>query len=217
MKYEAVIFDMDGVIFDTEVVSRRGWCKVAQKYGLEDMENEFLNIIGTNSRYSKQYLLKRYGQFDVDTFMADCRVEFKRDLKENGIPVKPGVRQLLAYLKENGYKVALASSTESEIVIGELKASEIYQYFDFVIGGDMVSHSKPDPEIFLKACARLGATPDRALVIEDSYNGIRAASSGGFYAVMVPDVLPPTEEMRQKADIILSSLSQVQQWLNSCK
>jgi len=214
MRYEAVIFDMDGVIFDTERVSRAGWCETAEKYGLDDMYNEFLNIIGTNSRYSRAYLLKRYGEFDVDSFLSDARILFRKTLKEKGVPVKDGVVNLLEYLKYNGYKIALASSTESEIVIDELKQTDLYKYFDFVIGGDMVTQSKPNPEIFLKACAGLGKTPDVSVVIEDSYNGIRRASAAGMFPVMVPDVLPANDEMREKAGIILPSLDEVIDWLD---
>jgi len=121
--------------------------------------------------------------------------------------------ELLQYLKESGVKVALASSTRSAVVRQELTDAGIIEYFQVVIGGDMVSRSKPQPDIFLKACEELGVEPEEAFAIEDSYNGIRAAATGKLRPLMVPDLMPPTEEMQELSEEIFETLLDVKDYL----
>ena len=122
------------------------------------------------------------------------------------LPLKPGAREILAALKEAGIPLALASSTRLLTVRRELDEAGLLPFFDAVIGGDSVTRSKPDPEIFLTAASRLGAAPEDCWVIEDSFNGIRAAYAGGLHPVMVPDLLPPDAEMEEKAELIVKDL-----------
>ena len=118
---------------------------------------------------------------------------------------------MLAALKGAHIPVALATSTAQASVLKELQDAGIRDYFDQVICGDMVSHSKPHPEIFLTACAALGAQPEKTIVIEDSYNGIRAAHAGGMMPVMVPDLLQPTGEIEQMTMAVCESLLEVKE------
>ena len=127
--------------------------------------------------------------------------------------MKPGVVELLTFLKEEGKKIPLASSTRRQTVTNQLRDAGILDFFDQVICGDMVERSKPAPDIFLKACEELGVKPERAYAIEDSYNGIRAAHAGKLHPIMVPDLLPETAEMREKAEVVLSSLLEVISYL----
>ena len=127
---------------------------------------------------------------------------------------KPGVEELLKYLKENGFKVGLASSTQEATVRRQISEGGLLKYFDQIIGGDMVKRSKPEPDIFLEACRRLESEPERCYVIEDSYNGIRAAHAAGMHPIMVPDLMEPTEEMRGLAEKIFESLYDVMEYLN---
>lgn len=127
--------------------------------------------------------------------------------------MKPGVVELLTFLKEEGEKIALASSTRRQTVTNQLRDAGILDFFDQVICGDMVERSKPAPDIFLKACEELGVKPERAYAIEDSYNGIRAAHAGKLHPIMVPDLLPETAEMQEKAEVVLSSLLEVISYL----
>ena len=133
------------------------------------------------------------------------------------LPMKSGVRELLAFLKEGGKKIAIASSTRREVVTAQLRDAGILSCFDVVVGGDMVQRSKPAPDIFLKACEELGTDAGRSYAIEDSYNGIRAAARGGLRPVMVPDLLPADEEMRQLAETVQDSLEGVMRYLDGVR
>ena len=125
------------------------------------------------------------------------------------LPMKPGVVELLSYLKDNGKKIALASSTRRETVVNQLRWADIIDYFDVIISGDMVARSKPAPDIFLKACEELRVSPEKAYAIEDSYNGIRAAHAGGLRPIMVPDLLEADDEMRELSECVCKSLNDV--------
>ena len=132
---------------------------------------------------------------------------------KNGIPVKPGVREILEWLKSAGYAVGLASSTKRESVLRHLKHTGLEDYFSVVVGGDMVEHSKPLPDIYLLACERLGVEPGETYAIEDSPNGIRSAHAAGMCPIMVPDIIAPDEEMGRLSYIILKNLVEVRDFL----
>ena len=192
-----VIFDMDGVIFDTERLAHRCWLEVARQNGIKDMDKIYPSIIGCNRSRAAETLLNYYGKnFPMEDFLQEhTRRTFNRYIDTYGVPIKAGVTELLMFLKTNGYMTALASSSDRAIVEKELKSADIYKYFDKIVCGDEVTHSKPDPEIFLKAVSALKSQKRESMVIEDSYNGLQAAVSAGVTAVMVPDMLPPTEEL----------------------
>ena len=137
-----------------------------------------------------------YGEdFPFDEFTETVHILMKKRLLEEGTPVKEGVREILEYLKENGYIIGMASSSSKESVMGHLKETGLEKYFRAVITGDMVEHSKPDPDIYLKACEELGVTPTNVVAIEDSHNGVRSAYRAGMKPVMVPDLIEPTPEI----------------------
>jgi len=129
--------------------------------------------------------------------------------------MKPGVRQLLDDLQAAGCRIALASSTQTDIVEKELSDAGLRDYFSAVVGGDRAKRSKPNPDIFLVAAGLLGEEPENCIVIEDSFNGIRAAKAAGMTAVMVPDQLEPDEEIRALADLVLPSLLDVKEWIEN--
>lgn len=212
--FDAVIFDMDGVIFDSERLVILCWQVVAEKYGIENIEEACRECLGLNREATKEKMLIRYGaDFPYDEYKREMSDLFHRRYSGGRLPLKAGAIELLTYLKEQGIAVALASSTRSEIVLAELRDGGILPFFDKVICGDMVKRSKPAPDIFLKACEELQVKPERAYAIEDSYNGIRAAHSGGLRPIMVPDLAEPTEEMRELAEMILPDLVEVRKVL----
>ena len=127
--------------------------------------------------------------------------------------MKKGVVELFTFLKEQGKKIALASSTRRQTVFSQLTEAGIFHYFDAVICGDMVAKSKPEPDIFLKACSALEVIPERAYGIEDSYNGIRAVSAGKLHPIMVPDLLEANDEMKALAEVVLADLLEVREYL----
>ena len=209
----AVVFDMDGVIFDSERLVLECWEKIGEKYHLEGMRDAFLPCIGTNDIKTQEIVLEHYGaDFPYDEFRRESSRLYHSIVDEGGLPVKTGVRELLSYLKKNSIPIALASSTRLEVVTQELKQAGLYEYFGVVMGGDQLKRSKPEPDIYLMTCEKLGVRPICTYAIEDSYNGIRSAYSAGMKPIMVPDMLPPTEEMREKSVVVLDDLLQVRDW-----
>ena len=212
----AVIFDMDGVIFDSERLVLECWEEVGAKYHLEGMREAFLPCIGTNSVKTKEIVLERYGMdFPYDEFTREASILFHEIADRGGLPVKTGVRELLTYLKDHEIPIAVASSTRLAVVTQELEQAGLLECFSVVMGGDQLKRSKPEPDIYLMTCEKMGVRPVSAYAIEDSHNGIRSAYSAGMKPIMVPDMLPPTEEMREKSVIILDDLFQVKDWFMS--
>ena len=215
---KAVVFDMDGVLFDTERLCMEAWMAVAEKWGLPEMEEVFPQCIGLNANDSRLIVLKAYGEdFDYPGFRQEAAEFFQKDIRENGLPVKPGVPEILEWLKGSGYKVGLASSTRSESVLSHLKQAEMEDYFSVVVTGDMIEHSKPRPDIYLLACSRLGVEPEQAYAIEDSPNGVRSAHAAGMWTIMVPDMIAPDEEMRRLSRVILKDMTEVMAYLQQKK
>ena len=213
-KYEAVVFDMDGVIFDSERAVMNCWLVLADKYGIENIEKPYLACIGTTMEKTREIMLNEYGaDFPYDTYAKEASRLYHEKYDGGRLPMKPGVVELLTFLKEKKKKIALASSTRRQTVVNQLRDAHILDFFDAVICGDMVEKSKPAPDIFLKACEELKVEPEKAYAIEDSYNGIRAAHAGGLKPIMVPDLLPENEETEELSEVILKNLVEVMNYL----
>lgn len=207
-RMEAVVFDMDGVIFDSEKLVIECWQTVAEKYGIPDIEAACRECFGINAALTKELMLRRYGaDFPYDAYKKEMSALFHQRAAGGKLPQKPGVKQIMEYLKKNHVRIALASSTRREVVLRELEEGGLLPYFDQVICGDMVSRSKPEPDIFLRACESLGVNPANAFAVEDSYNGIRSAHRAGMKPVMVPDLSAPTPEMEELSYGIFPSLT----------
>lgn len=207
---EAVIFDMDGVIFDSERLVYEGWKALSVKYGFDNLDEIYMKCIGVNSATCRQIYLDFYGEdFPYDKYRQERSDDYHARYSGGRLPMKAGVEELLKYLKETGYKIAIASSTRSALVKEQIEDAGLMQYFDVIVGGDQVKKSKPEPDIFLKAAELLGVKPENAYVIEDSYNGIRAAKSAHMRPIMVPDMVQPDEEMQDKAWKICDSLNDI--------
>lgn len=210
MNYEAVVFDMDGVIFDSERAVMNCWLELAQKYDIKDIEKPYFACVGTTMTRTREIMLETYGEdFPYDEYARESSLMYHEKYDGGKLPMKPGVMELLSYLKGKGKKIALASSTRRETVTNQLRWAEIIDYFDVIICGDMVARSKPAPDIFLKACQELGVSPESTYAIEDSYNGIRAAHAGQLRPIMVPDLLEANDEMRGMAEYVCDNLNEV--------
>ena len=213
---EAVIFDMDGVIFDSERAVFQEWLDLGKKYNIDDIEVPYYKCIGVNAQRTREIFCEYYGdKYDYDAFAKETSISFHSKYDGGKLPIKTGAVELLKYLKEQNVKVALASSTRVASVTAEIRDAKLLEYFDVIIGGDMVEKSKPAPDIFLKAASELGITPETAYVIEDSYNGIRAAVNAGMIPIMVPDLLEPDEEIRKKAAYIFEDLNKVRDFFEA--
>ncbi|MBO5451364.1 MAG: HAD family phosphatase [Lachnospiraceae bacterium] len=214
MGISAVIFDMDGVIFDSERLVIECWKVVADKYGIDNIEEACFECLGINAALTKELMKKRYGEtFPYDAYKKEMSAIFHSRAAGGKLPQKKGIKELLTFLKENHIPTAVASSTRREVVIRELEEGGLLPYFDRVICGDMVERSKPEPDIFFKACESLSVDATEAYAIEDSYNGIRAAFRAGMKPIMVPDLAEPTEEMEKLTCCILPSLFEVMAYL----
>lgn len=209
-----IIFDMDGVIFDTENLILSCWRVVAEKYRIPNIEEAFRRVIGVSATGTKKIIQQVYGEeFDYESFRQESRELFDKKIARNGLPLKSGVRELLSFLKINGYRVGLASSTRYETVLEELTQTGLAGFFEVIIGGDMVERSKPEPDIYLHACEVMKLMPEETYAVEDSWNGVRSAAAAGLRVLHVPDLLEPGEEMEKLSFRIFEDLIDVRNYL----
>lgn len=197
MKIKGVISDMDGVILDTEKLYVRFWCEAANFYGYP-MERRHAMSIRSMARPFAIKKLKGYFGEDFDYYAVhDKRIELMdKYIEENGIEAKRGAKALLSYLKDNGYRVALATATGIERTEKYLKQQGLYEFFDEIVCASMVEHGKPEPDIYIYAAEKIGLKPQECIALEDSQNGIKSASSAGCKTVMVPDLDEATDEIK---------------------
>lgn len=189
-----IVFDMDGVLFDTQKIYCRAWEEAAGVLGIPDIGEPLVRCMGMN-RNDQEAILGEYyhGDFPFDDFYREKDAAFDRILAL-GVPLMKGTREILEFLRKKSAKVAIASSSRIGMVEDNLRNTGLTVFFDKIVGGNLVTHSKPNPEIYLKACELLGVKPEETFAVEDSYNGIRAASAAGMKVIMVPDMQPPTKE-----------------------
>ncbi|MCL2718296.1 MAG: HAD-IA family hydrolase [Lachnospiraceae bacterium] len=208
-----IIFDMDGIIFDTENMFLDCWRRIAAEYNLKDIDEVYRRVIGFHAEATKALYMDFYGQdFDYDKLNGLTIDMFFQKADTEGIPVKSGAKEILEYLSENNYQIGLASSTAAHLVKQQLGNAGLLKYFKVVVGGDMVEKSKPSPDIFLEACRKIGTPPEKAYAIEDSFNGVRAAYSAGMKVIMVPDIVKPDEEIKKLTVKILPNLLEVRDY-----
>ena len=203
---KAIIFDMDGVILDSESISDITWRKAAEERGLS-VNDEILNACrGSNKNDTIVTLKKYYGSdFDSEKFLERTSELFHEIEDKEGIPLLPYAKEILEYLKPR-YHLALASSTRGPTVERQLRAAGVIDFFETRTTGEQVEHSKPNPEIYLMACKSIGMKPEECVAIEDSLNGIRSAYAAGLKPIMVIDKVQPTEEIKKMCESIFGSL-----------
>jgi len=204
----AVVFDMDGVLFDTEVVFDEAWRQVARRMGIADIEPAIRDCRGVTPKFIREYFGREYPAVDYDEFDR-LNGELYEELIENGVPEKPGMQQILKDLRAKGIKIALATSGERGRVLHHLRQAGIENAFDAIITGDMVKHSKPAPDIYLTAAEALGVSPADCIGVEDSHNGVRSAHAAGMRVAMVIDQMPATDEMCALAWRVFNSLHEL--------
>ena len=211
---KALVFDMDGVLLDSESICDQIWELLADQMGLPDIQAAAAENRGCNEALMAKNLIARYGEgFDCKKFFADFRVHFNEIENTKGIPLLPYVQETLDYLKSRGYRLALATSTRRSTATRQLKAVGIYDFFEASTFGDEVEHSKPAPDIYLKAARELGVEPDFCAGIEDSPNGIISVHSAGFKPIMVPDRIAPSEKIKSLCWKIGKPLSTLKEFL----
>ena len=203
---QGAIFDMDGLLFDTERMYRDSWKQSAQQFGLVHNPDFPRTVCGSSGAHMREIILQYYPQVDAKAFADDCILRVEREL-ETHVPEKTGVRDILQYFKQHGVRVAVASSSKRATVLHNLKQTDILSYFDAVVSGDQVTHGKPAPDIFLLAAQQIGCEPENCYVFEDGTNGIRAGAAAGCTTIMIPDLTPPNAQLEQLCAGIYPSLS----------
>ena len=195
---KAVLFDMDGILFDTEIVMKEGWQKAARELNFTLTEEHLSQMRGSALPRSRKLFEEWFhGQVTYDEGRA-IRTAYLNDyIRRNGVPEKPGLHEFLSWLKEHSIKVAVATSTTRRVAEDYWKQSGIDQYINASVCGDEVINSKPDPEIFLKALGKTPFNKDEAVIFEDSENGIRAAHAAGIPVICIPDLKYPNDSLKE--------------------
>lgn len=214
IKIDAVIFDMDGVIFDTERVYMDIWIKVCPKHGYNMTREVYTSLIGRNKESVILILKKMYGQsFPAIDIFDECELNLKEAIDNGQVPIKSGALELLEYLKNNKYKMALATSSPKTKLDMQLKIHNLKEIFDEIVCGDDVSKSKPDPEIFELAAKRLCVCKEQCIVIEDSPAGIIAAYSANMIGLHVEDLVKVNEDIIKHSKKQFKDLVEVREFL----
>lgn len=217
-KVKGIIFDMDGLLFDTESIYCEANLVVAEKYNLPFTKEIYAKYIGISDEEVWADLHKIFadhGEETVQKFIDESWGMAHDRFKTGEVDLKPGVHELLAYLEDKNIPRVLASSNVRPVIEILLEHAGIRDKFSDIISAEDVKFAKPDPEIFVIAADRLGIDPADGLVLEDSKNGILAAEGAGVPVVMVPDIVPPTADLKEKTEAVLSSLHEVINYLEA--
>ena len=213
---EGVIFDMDGLMFDTEPVWTLAWTPTLATIGLE-FDPELADAARGTSGKSMEAVIHRFLPEVDAAYVRETLFATAHRMMEEGVPKKPGLDELLAFLSDAGVPLAVASSSSPELIDLHLRNGGAREYFSKLVSGVGMSHPKPEPDIFLKAADALGVAPERTLVLEDSLSGVRAGVAGGFITVMVPDMVAPDDFAREHTACICESLFEVRDLLAAGK
>lgn len=211
---KGVVFDMDGLMFDSERLINLGWHFAGEQSGFRISDEVIYKTLGIDLENTKRVFLEEMGtDFDYE-WHDQARVLFMEDyVEKNGVPFKPGLMELLAYLKARDYKMAVATSTPEVQARYLLQKAGVLPYFIDIVCGDMIEHGKPEPEIYLKACGAIGMAPVDCMALEDSPAGILAAYRAGMTPVMIPDLMGPDEATAKIHAVRLETLFDVPAWL----
>ncbi|WP_297994778.1 HAD family phosphatase [uncultured Clostridium sp.] len=216
-KIKAIIFDMDGVIFDTEMVYLKVWSKVFEKYGYKMTKEIYTSVLGTGRENVKKVFVNNYGSnLPIDDMYKEKDENLAKEI-EKGVALKAGAYEILKYLKENDFKIALATSAISKRAFKQLKQANIYKFFDAVVCRDEVEKTKPNPDIFLKAADKLNVNKSECIVIEDSSAGIKAAFNAGMIPIHVIDLKDADSDILEMAYKSFNNLNDIKNELINLK
>ncbi len=209
-KIELLIFDMDGLMFDTEKLIYRSWKESCKRNKQDIIDEIFIESIGLNIKKTIEVYKKHFGDsFAYEEIINETVRIFKEFIRSEGVPLKEGLLELLEYNKKKQLKMALATSTERDRTELMINLSDTGKYFDLIVCGNEIINGKPDPEIFLETAKRLNCRPENCIVLEDSKNGIIAAYKAGMLPIMVPDIIKPEKEIEDMVFKKFGSLKEV--------
>ena len=208
-----VVFDMDGLMLDTESIAKVVWQEAARLAGYEMPDKLFHSLIGRSKPASAELLGAAFGPgFDFEKMYAACSALYEAHIARDGIPLMPGIRELLSDLTTRGIPIGVATSTRNPIATQRLERVGLLPFFRVVVGGNEITHGKPAPDIYLEAVRRLGIDAAISFALEDSHAGIRAAHGAGLKVIMVPDLVAPTPEIEKLTWRVAKALHEVRGW-----
>jgi HAD superfamily hydrolase (TIGR01509 family) len=210
---KAVIFDVDGLLLDTERVALAAYLEAASRSGINATEELFMSLVGRNWATSQGLLKDALGTDDAETMLAEWPRTFESRVLGAGIPKKPGADEVIHMLVKRETPVALATSTSRDLATDRLRSAGLLEHFEVIVTGDEVANGKPAPDIFLLAAERLDIEPTACIVLEDSEPGVRAGDRAGMRVLMVPDLIQPSPEVAALATGIFESLVEAQTFL----
>ena len=214
-KLEAVIFDMDGLMLDTERLAIPSLRVAGKATGVNLSDDILVEIIGLNENDSNTFLEKRLGKsIDQKKFSEAFYEDYYGTIAKEGIPLKEGLIELINYLKKSDIRLAVATSTKTDLALKKLKLAGIINQFEVIIGGDQVLQGKPAADPYLKAADELGVNINSCLALEDSDNGAMSAFMAGIRVIVVPDIKQPSPITKKIASDICSSLLEVKKLIS---
>lgn len=210
---ELVIFDVDGLMIDTESVWKNAFDKAGDKYGISNLgDTLFPSLIGKRLE-DEQELLDRLLPSDIQDKLLNEWRQIGLSSLANEVPVKPGLYEMLDFLEQHHIKMAVATTTRRDLTEQRLKKIGVYDCFEYVLCGDEVTKRKPNPEIYLSVLKRMDTDARNALVLEDSVVGVEAAYRAGIDCIQVPDLIAPTEVQKEQTICIVKDLMKARDYI----
>jgi HAD superfamily hydrolase (TIGR01509 family) len=205
---------MDGLLLDTESIAFQAFNETCAHFRIGNLKELFLRCVGANQSLGEKILMEGLPkQVDFSAFSSTWYVNYQKRIDGRPLPLKAGARNLLDHLAARKIPVAVATSSRTDRAVKKLENSGILNLFTVVIGGDRVEHSKPHPDIFLKAAGLMRVDPKNCLALEDSENGVRSAVAAGMTVIQIPDLVPPSRSLTELGHTILDSLNDVVEYL----
>lgn len=209
-KIKAVIFDMDGVLIDTEKHYNAAWCEAARMAGFDFKREHALMLRSCDARLASEMMKDIFGaDFDYFAIREVRRRLVAERLEKYGLEKKPGIDEILVFLHEKGIKAAVATATPITLTLQHLEEIGVRDQFDKIVSAKQVEHGKPAPDVYLYACEQIGEEPSDCIAVEDSPNGIQSAYAAGCKPVMVPDLTQPDEEIKPLLYAVVDSLADI--------
>lgn len=210
MKVSGVILDLDGILIDTESISKMAWLRAAREFGFEIPETLYERIVGYSVVDARKEISTfTDGRIDMDRYMERSEAIYNGEMQSNGVQVMPGVPELLQFLRQHKLKSAIATSTIQDHAEWKLNKAGLLGVIDDVITGDRVANGKPAPDIFLTAAVQIGVEPGECVVVEDAHAGIIGAQAAGMIPIMVPSTAASTAATEELAYTVVQDLYDV--------